>query len=100
MKRLALATSLMLVVQSSPARSEPLVRWDWNDKGFWIYAINPDDRSWNCAAEYAINYAGDVRRNTASFTLPPKFKGVMSVVKVDYPASQWSFEPGGAQWCN
>ncbi|MBA8876335.1 hypothetical protein FHW16_000017 [Phyllobacterium myrsinacearum] len=84
--RMWLAVSTFLVVTTpSIAWSSPMLRWDSNDKGFWIVAANPDDRPYNCSTTYKLSYGGQSDTRTESFFVPPKSNGVAFVKTVNLP---------------
>nr|WP_008126790.1 hypothetical protein [Phyllobacterium sp. YR531]EJN01363.1 hypothetical protein PMI41_03445 [Phyllobacterium sp. YR531] len=73
--------SVFLLAAVSPAWSSPLLRWDSNDKGFWIIADNPEDRSYNCSTRYTLTIAGQSETRNDSFTVEPRFIGRIAFVR-------------------
>lgn len=81
-----LAVSALLFISTpSIAWSLPIFRWDSNDKGFWIVATNPENRSYNCSTTYKLSYSGQENTHTTSFFVSPKFSGVSFVQTVNLP---------------
>ncbi|MEP7457016.1 hypothetical protein [Phyllobacterium sp. SB3] len=81
MRKWIICCLLVLATVPSAAWSSPLLMWDSNDKGFWITAINPEDRSYNCSTRYTLTIAGQSDTRNDSFNVQPKSNGLVAFVR-------------------